>query len=280
MFKFQGKDSDILLSGQTSVIQGSTLSGILFLVHILDMPYIHHKIIHKPKEYKLCTKPNTKTFIDDSLVKVNEEQDIPIEMTIRNTMDLIEDYTSANKLCLNPQKTQIMLISKDKIKKQNFKIIINNKEIKHSTNVNILGVSIEDNLMWDHHINKNLIPQLNNRVRTFKQVSRYLGNKFKTVYANSIYRSKLMYGIESWGGALKTTITKLQNIQDKMTKLTLGTKGQNMSGRQRQRFLGWLPIHLEIQSAAHRMTFKVINSKIPEEIALNDANEHQSSENC
>ena len=76
-----------------------------------------------------------------------------------------------------------------------------------------------------------------------------------------------MYGIESWGGALKTTITKLQNIQDKMTKLTLGNRGQNMSSKQRQRFLGWLPIHLEIQSAAHRMTFKVINSQIPEEIA-------------
>ena len=117
----QGKDSDILLSGHTSVIQGSTLSGILFLIHILDMPYIHHTIIHKPREYKLCPKPNTKTFIDDSLVKVNEEQDIPIEQTIKNTMDLIEEYTSANKLCLNPQKTQIMLITKDKVKKQHLK---------------------------------------------------------------------------------------------------------------------------------------------------------------
>ena len=52
-----------------------------------------------------------------------------------------------------------------------------------------------------------------------------------------------------------------------MTKITLGKRGLKMTSRQRQRTLGWLPIQYEIQAAAHRMTFKVINSKIPEEIS-------------
>ena len=71
----QGVESEVLINGNTSVIQGSTLSGILFLIHILDMPYIHHSKIHNPVESKKCPMPNTNTFIDDSLVKVNKLKD-------------------------------------------------------------------------------------------------------------------------------------------------------------------------------------------------------------
>ena len=76
-----------------------------------------------------------------------------------------------------------------------------------------------------------------------------------------------MYGIEAWGGAKKSSIKKIQQIQDKMSKLMLGKRGKNLLSNQRQRLIRWLPINQEILSATHRMTYKLISTGIPEELA-------------
>ena len=59
----KGKDSDTIVVGETSVIQGSTLSGLLFLLYILDMPYILHRNIDEPKQYRESQEPNMKSSL-------------------------------------------------------------------------------------------------------------------------------------------------------------------------------------------------------------------------
>ena len=76
-----------------------------------------------------------------------------------------------------------------------------------------------------------------------------------------------MYGIKTWGGAQLTSISKIQKLQDRMSKLTLNHRHKNLSASQRQHLLGWLTVKQEIISASHKMTFKVVNFKIPEEIS-------------
>ena len=136
-----------------------------------------------------------------------------------------------------------MIVTKNKEIKENFKITLKGQEIKHSTEVTILGIKISDDLMWERHVNTNLLPQIKNRVRCFKIIAKYLSPKFKSIYANAIYRSKILYGIDSWGGIQKTTIQKLQVQQNTMARVTLGKKGERLSTRQRERLLNWLPIH-------------------------------------
>ena len=142
----------------------------------------------------------------------------------------IKDYVAANLLSLNPDKSQIMLISKNKKLKDKFKIDLNGKLVKDSKEIKPLGITLDKNIMWDTHIKKNLIPQLLNKVRTFRKISRYLSQKFKHMYANYIYRSKLLYGIESWGGAQLTNISTLQRIQDRMTKYVFGEEKKHSFG--------------------------------------------------
>ena len=75
------------------------------------------------------------------------------------------------------------------------------KTVKHSQEIKVLGISIHESLMWDKHVNSNLVPQLNNRVITFSKSIKIPGPKIQNHILNSIYRSKLLYGIENWGGA-------------------------------------------------------------------------------
>ena len=115
---------------------------------------------------------------------------------------------------------------------------------------------------------------------------RYLGPRFKKNYANACFRSKLLYGIEAWGGVNKTLLSKLQAQQDIMTKLTLGKEGRRLSANQRQRILNWLPIRQEIEMAANKMTFRLISQSIPEELAvqmpcnLTGRQNHRAKETC
>ena len=52
-----------------------------------------------------------------------------------------------------------------------------------------------------------------------------------------------------------------------MSKLTLGREGARLSARQRQCMLSWLPISQEVELAACKMTYRIINSQCPEELA-------------
>ena len=95
-----------------------------------------------------------KTFVDDSLIKVNKIKDENFQTTIENIMSKVEDYTAANKLCLNPDKTKVMLVTKDKTIKDEFQVTLKGKLIKHSKEINLLGITVEENLMWDNHVKK------------------------------------------------------------------------------------------------------------------------------
>ena len=104
-----------------------------------------------------------KTFIDDTSIKVSKETDKRIEDTIVSIMEKIKEYTASNKLCLNPNKSKIMLISKNLLLKDKFEVNLNGKTVRHSKEIKLLGITINKDLMWDTHVRTNLIPQLSNQ---------------------------------------------------------------------------------------------------------------------
>ena len=64
-----------------------------------------------------------------------------------------------------------------------------------------------------------------------------------------------------------------------MTKITSGHKWDKLSSKQRQIILQWLPVKQEVHAAAHKMTYRVINGGIPEEISNTEAHKWQISQN-
>ena len=117
--QLEGVRSEILATGPHSVIQGSTLSCILFLIFILDMPEIFHERRHTPAEQQKCCLPNLKTFVDDAYIKARREDDETFNQVIETNMKIITEYMKSNRMQLNPEKTTIMLQTKDsQIKKR------------------------------------------------------------------------------------------------------------------------------------------------------------------
>ena len=266
----EGKKSQTLAVGPRSVIQGSCLSTIMFLIYTLDLPELFHRDCdtkHSPAEMRLCSKTNAKGFVDDIYLKVKPTENQDMKTAIMDTMDTIQDYMLANKLQLNPQKSQIMIITKKEHIKENFEVILNGKPVKNKQQIVILGNTLAANLSWDTHVQKSLIPALTNRVRSLKLIAKYLKPGFRAQYTNAVFRSKLMFAIEAWGGASKTLIQKVQNLQNQAAKLALPNNKYNLNSRQKHNLLNWHSIQTEIEIATHKFTWKIINYNIPEELA-------------
>ena len=131
----------------------------------------------------------------------------------------------------------------------------------------ILGNLMSDSLTWDKHIKQVLIPALTNKLRTLRLVNKYLDPGFKAIFTNSSFRSTLMFGLETWGGAAKTLVSKVQLLQNQASKLALPRQYKYKTSRQRQNILGWLNIEDEVKRATFVQTFKILNFKKPQELA-------------
>ena len=275
--EIEGFHSETLPVGDKSVTQGSTLSCLLYLIFIMDIPMICHDKIHQPLDYRNCSQPSIETFVDDNFVSIKIEKQQDMKDQIIQTIKKIQNYMDSNKLALNAKKTKIMILSNNKTTKKNFSIQVQDKIIKHSSRVKILGTYMTEDLSWDNNIENHLIPSLKNRLRTLKYITPYMDNKFRKMYINAIFRGKILFGIETWGGAKATNITKLQNLQNSAAKLALKSNPRNntMSNRQRHNELSWLMISEEIKYATMKLTHKILNKGKPEELtALMPANKN------
>ena len=85
----------------------------------------------------MCIEPSLETYVDDNFVTITKMKH-PRSNKNSNGQNLSIHYY-ANRLVLNKEKTQIMLITKDKNQLINFKNTLNNKVVKHQPRVKILG---------------------------------------------------------------------------------------------------------------------------------------------
>ena len=81
--------SENLMVGPNSVVQGSVLSCTLYLIFILDLPELFHKEKHDPIHDRNCSKTSIKTFIDDTYLKVNKENNKDLKTTVGENMEKI-----------------------------------------------------------------------------------------------------------------------------------------------------------------------------------------------
>ena len=112
-----------------------------------------------------------------------------------------------------------MLITKQNNLKKG-SILLENKIIKHSQNIKILGTIFNDCLDWSDHVSigyDSLISQLKRRKHTVLTMAKYVDNNFAIKYANSILISKLNYHMQIWGSKINKillqTATTISNCK-------------------------------------------------------------------
>ena len=265
--KFQNVD--------TGVPQGSILGPLFYIIFTNELPEVIHnhnenENSHNEHSYSLdCIKcGGLCCFADDSTCSISDKDPKVICEKLETKYELISDYMSSNKLKLNSDKTHLMVMMTDQLRRRHqIDIKLNTKQeyIEPTENEKMLGGIISQNLKWTDHIQndkKSLIKNLTTRLNGLKKISNLIDFRTRKMIVNGIFMSKLIYLIPLWGGCEKFLIKSLQVIQNKaartVTKLDRYTRTETLLNQ-----CNWLSVNQLVAFHSLTLVYKTLKHKSP-----------------
>ena len=184
------------------VPQGSILGPLLFLIYVNDLATVSKHAI-------------TILFADDTNLIYKNETYEELRRIITEDLSEISDWFRANKLALNESKTKFMIFHTRFIKPPVvFQILLNNVELERVDNAKFLGVIIQENLMWNIHINY-IGNKVSKATALLARLKHYLPKYILKLIYSSLCLSHITYAIPVWGAAPMSTIDRLHKLNKK-----------------------------------------------------------------
>jgi len=137
-----------------------------------------------------------------------------IHLNVNLELCKIDHWLRANKLSLNYNKTNFMLLTSRKHNPASFKITINNHTISPEDNLKYLGILLDNKLSWKPHVQK-VKTQLSRACGIIPKLKHYTSPPVLKVVYNSLIHPYLNYSVLNWGRASNATIQPLIKLQNK-----------------------------------------------------------------
>ena len=126
-------------------------------------------------------------------------------------------WSNENKMFLNGSKTKCMMVTGKRLAKNmeedQLLLKINGKRLEQVTSQKRLGVIIDDNLNFDHHIEE-LCKKISQRIAVFKKIRCFMPLKQRMLYYNSMIKQVMLYGSSIWTSCTIDSLTKVLKLQN------------------------------------------------------------------
>ena len=161
-------------------------------------------------------------FADDTALALSSDNLHDLEIEFNYEVNKVHDWLLANRLSVHyTDKTQFMLIKGPNKPVEesytNFKLFMGNHQIEKTKSYKYFGVIVDENLNWKLQINA-MCAKLSSLCGILSKVRHYLDRKSLMLIYNSLFDSKLRYGILGWGTASECSLAKLRVLQNRAVR--------------------------------------------------------------
>lgn len=120
---------------------------------------------------------------------------------------------------------------------------INGKRLEQVKSQKLLGVTIDDKLSFDDHIEE-LCIKLSQRIAVLKKIRRFIPIEQRILYYNAMVKQVMLYGSSIWTSCSIDNLTKVLKLQKRAARVILNADTRENSMKLFFK-LGWLPFYDE-----------------------------------
>ena len=239
-------DSEFPYPIRAAVPQGSPLSPTLFLVYVDDLLQQLARVVH-------C-----QAFADDMFIWDNVTTRGPCPPGVQIALHLVETWSSEWGMTFNVSKCQAIDITTMRAIAP-LALLLYGETVPQVTELKYLGVWVDSQLRWDHHIRECCRLCLD-RLRVIRRLcATYWGlhPRVVSVLVRATIFPKLFYGVSAWGGVVRclARLLPIDRVLRQAAVLTLGLL-RTTSGPKALAVCGWLPADMEIRYALVRFILR------------------------
>ena len=242
------------------VPQGSVLGPKVFNINVRSQPMV----------FKHCTF-STSSFADDSNGRKRFAltfQFNVLKNDIPKCLDLIIEWSNAQFMKINPDKTEIELLCPSSLNKEIIikGVIYKDQCIRFATEVKNVGVWIDRNLNMNKHIN-HIVSHCYKLLKDIGRIKRCLEQDHLERMVHAVVSNRVDYCNSLFMNISRENIFKLQKVQNAAAKLILGKRRRD-SASAALRQLHWLRIDARITFKVLLLAHKILRGKCSENLQL------------
>jgi len=201
-------------------------------------------------------------YADDSqlYISFSSADSVSSLNSLKHCADSVLKWMLSNKLKLNPDKTEFLLIGHEKQRKKyisQFPVSLLGVETKSSKSARNLGVVFDQDFNFRKHISQ-LCGACCYHIRDLRRIRRHLSLDNAKSLACALVASKLDNCNSLFYGLAEKDISMLQRVQDRLARVV--TRADPFAHAPPiLRSLHWLPIHFRTIFKVRLLTFKTLH---------------------
>ena len=200
-----GKGRSNLENISTGVPQGSVLGPLLFVIYTNDI-------------FRSCRELKLIQYADDTTAYCANSNLDQLITSCNRELEALYNWLAANRLMLNTRKCCYVSVWRT----PEVPLIINGDAIQIVDHCKFLGVTIDQNLMFDYHINATL-SKISSANGILMKSRYYLPVKTLKIMYHTLVLPHLMYAITVWGSCGITRLSRIQVCQNRSIRFIYGS---------------------------------------------------------